>query len=171
MLKLKTHSSMIYFVSDMSKSTNTVVYKVIGPKVLSNILTWPPSFQTSELSIWCNLISTCAGECDWLFHWQYKLCATFSANININNRLPIKVYYRICTSVMVEAQVVQLVPHHPFLPLLHLSRLFLVPRNLPFLPFLLEQLLVEAKRKILILKQHSQILQTCLFTVVLIHIK
>jgi hypothetical protein len=29
--------------------------------------------------------------------WQHKLCATFSANININYRHPIKVYYRICT--------------------------------------------------------------------------
>jgi hypothetical protein len=29
--------------------------------------------------------------------WQHKLCATYSANININYRLPIKVYYRICT--------------------------------------------------------------------------
>jgi hypothetical protein len=29
--------------------------------------------------------------------WQHKLCATFSANVNINNRFPIKVYYRICT--------------------------------------------------------------------------
>ena len=29
--------------------------------------------------------------------WQYKLCATFSANVNINYRLPIKVNYRICT--------------------------------------------------------------------------
>ena len=29
--------------------------------------------------------------------WQHKLCATYSANVNINNRLPIKVYYRICT--------------------------------------------------------------------------
>jgi hypothetical protein len=28
---------------------------------------------------------------------QHKLCATLSANININYRLPIKVYYRICT--------------------------------------------------------------------------
>jgi hypothetical protein len=46
---------------------------------------------------WYNLIRTCAGECDWLFHWQHKLCATFSANVNINYRLPIKVYYRICT--------------------------------------------------------------------------
>jgi hypothetical protein len=27
----------------------------------------------------------------------HKLCATFSANVNINYRLPIKVYYLICT--------------------------------------------------------------------------
>ena len=29
--------------------------------------------------------------------WKHKLCATFSASVNINYRLPIKVYYRICT--------------------------------------------------------------------------
>ena len=29
--------------------------------------------------------------------WQHKLCVTFSANVNINYCLPIKVYYRICT--------------------------------------------------------------------------
>jgi hypothetical protein len=29
--------------------------------------------------------------------WQHKFCATLSANVNINYRLPIKVYYRICT--------------------------------------------------------------------------
>jgi hypothetical protein len=29
--------------------------------------------------------------------WQHKLCATFSASVNINYRLPIKVYCRICT--------------------------------------------------------------------------
>jgi hypothetical protein len=29
--------------------------------------------------------------------WQHKLCATLSANVNINYRLPIKAYYRICT--------------------------------------------------------------------------
>jgi hypothetical protein len=29
--------------------------------------------------------------------WQHKLCATLSANVNINYRLPIKVYYRIYT--------------------------------------------------------------------------
>ena len=48
---------------------------------------------------WYNLIRnrTCAGECDRLFHWQHKLCATFSANANINYRLPIKAYFRICT--------------------------------------------------------------------------
>jgi hypothetical protein len=29
--------------------------------------------------------------------WQHKFCATLSTNININYRLPIKVYYSICT--------------------------------------------------------------------------
>jgi hypothetical protein len=29
--------------------------------------------------------------------WQHELCATYSATLNINDRLPIKVYYRICT--------------------------------------------------------------------------
>jgi hypothetical protein len=29
--------------------------------------------------------------------WQHELCATLPANVNINYRLPIKVYYRICT--------------------------------------------------------------------------
>ena len=29
--------------------------------------------------------------------WQHKMCATLSANVNINCRLPIKVCYRICT--------------------------------------------------------------------------
>ena len=46
---------------------------------------------------WYNLVHTCAGECDWLFHWQHKWCVTLSANVHINYRLPIKVYYRICT--------------------------------------------------------------------------
>ena len=36
-------------------------------------------------------------ECDWIFHWQHKLCATFSAGVNINYRLSIKVCYRIYT--------------------------------------------------------------------------
>ena len=29
--------------------------------------------------------------------WQHKLCATLSANVNIDYRLPNKVYYCICT--------------------------------------------------------------------------
>jgi hypothetical protein len=28
--------------------------------------------------------------------WQHRLCATLSANVNINYHLPIKVYYHIC---------------------------------------------------------------------------
>ena len=50
-------------------------------------------------------LSTCADECDWLFHWQHKLCATFSANVNINYRLPIKVYYRICTPRYIRIEI------------------------------------------------------------------
>ena len=36
--------------------------------------------------------------------WQHKLCAPFSANVNINYRLPIKVYYRICTLSISESK-------------------------------------------------------------------
>ena len=45
---------------------------------------------------WYNLVHTCAGECERLFYWQHKWCATLSANVNMNYRLPIKVCYRIC---------------------------------------------------------------------------
>jgi hypothetical protein len=48
------------------------------------------------LSLLCpkeDVLITCADECDRLFHWQHKM----SANVNINYRLPIKAYYRICT--------------------------------------------------------------------------
>jgi hypothetical protein len=31
--------------------------------------------------------------------WQYQLCALLSASVNINYRLPIKAYYRICTLI------------------------------------------------------------------------
>ena len=38
--------------------------------------------------------------------WQHKLCATYSANVNINNRLPIKVYYRICTLRHISIEII-----------------------------------------------------------------
>jgi hypothetical protein len=38
--------------------------------------------------------------------WQHKLCATLSANVNINNRLPIKVYYRICTLRHIRIEII-----------------------------------------------------------------
>ena len=63
----------------------------------SNITSFFRFVDKRAIYRWYNLNRTCAGKCDWLFHWQHKLCATFSANVNINYRLPIKVYYRICT--------------------------------------------------------------------------
>ena len=38
--------------------------------------------------------------------WQHKLCATLSTNVNINNRLPIKVYYRICTLRHIRIEII-----------------------------------------------------------------
>ena len=38
--------------------------------------------------------------------WQHKLCATYSADININNRLPIKVCYRICTLKHIRIEII-----------------------------------------------------------------
>jgi hypothetical protein len=41
--------------------------------------------------------------------WQHKLCATLSANVhfvNINYRLPIKVYYRICTVRHIRIEII-----------------------------------------------------------------
>ena len=38
--------------------------------------------------------------------WQHKLCATLSANVNINCRLPIKVYYRICTLRHIRIEII-----------------------------------------------------------------
>ena len=37
--------------------------------------------------------------------WQYKLCATFSGNVDINYRLPIKVCYRICTLTHIRIEI------------------------------------------------------------------
>jgi hypothetical protein len=39
--------------------------------------------------------------------WQHKLCATLSASVNINYRLPIKIYYRICTVRHIRIEIIQ----------------------------------------------------------------
>jgi len=38
--------------------------------------------------------------------WQHELCATLSTNVNINYRLPIKVYYRICTLRHIRIEII-----------------------------------------------------------------
>ena len=38
--------------------------------------------------------------------WQQKLCATLSANVNIDYRLPIKVYYCICTLRHIRIEII-----------------------------------------------------------------
>jgi hypothetical protein len=38
--------------------------------------------------------------------WQHKLCATYSVNVKRNNRLPIKIYYRICTLRHIRIEII-----------------------------------------------------------------
>jgi hypothetical protein len=38
--------------------------------------------------------------------WQHKLCTTLSASVNMNYRLPIKVYYHICTLRYIRIEVI-----------------------------------------------------------------
>ena len=38
--------------------------------------------------------------------WQHKLCATYFANVNINNLLPIKAYYRICALRHIRIEII-----------------------------------------------------------------
>ena len=38
--------------------------------------------------------------------WQHKLCATLFASVNINYRLPIKVYYGICTLRHIKIEII-----------------------------------------------------------------
>jgi hypothetical protein len=38
--------------------------------------------------------------------WQHKLCTTLSANVNINYRLPIEAYYRICTHRHIRIEII-----------------------------------------------------------------
>ena len=67
-----------------------------GDNTNSNITSFFRFVDKRTIYRWYNLVHTCAGECEWLFHWQHKWCVTLSANVNINYRPPIKVYYRIC---------------------------------------------------------------------------
>ena len=46
------------------------------------------------------VVNVHVGELSSARIWPNKLCATYSANVNINNRLPMKVYYRICTCTL-----------------------------------------------------------------------
>jgi hypothetical protein len=38
--------------------------------------------------------------------WQHKLCATLSANVNVNYCLPIKVFYRMCTLRHIRIEII-----------------------------------------------------------------
>ena len=56
------------------KKFDHLLYKVIYN---SNIASFFGFVDKRAIYRWYNLIRTCAGECDWLFHCQHKLCDIF----------------------------------------------------------------------------------------------
>ena len=85
--------------------------RMLNIKKLWQILTWRPSFAL-EANERLGIISLAhalflvtdfpvvnvpVDELSSARIWQHKLCATLFASVNINYRLPIKVYYRIGT--------------------------------------------------------------------------
>ena len=52
------------------------------------------------------VVNVHVGELSSARIWQHKLCSTLSVNVNINYRLPIKVYYRICTLRHIRIEII-----------------------------------------------------------------
>jgi hypothetical protein len=76
-LVVETSGRIIYskFPKGIYNAFNTVGYTLVFKTKLS-ILTWPHSFpllKKPRIISSYYLISTCADECDWHFHWQHKL--------------------------------------------------------------------------------------------------
>jgi hypothetical protein len=76
---LQYHRYLVYKMSDVYHCYNIIlnVWIIFYHDLLLSLCE-----QTSELSIRYNLISTCAGECDWLFHWQHELNTLSIRNIH-----------------------------------------------------------------------------------------
>ena len=85
-----------WFITIISNSTMTFFFRFVDKRTIYRLaiisLAHAPMHVTdfSVINIYVDGLSSAR-------NWQDKLCATFSANVNINYRLPIKVYYRICT--------------------------------------------------------------------------
>ena len=102
--------------------TSTKCFSNLRKKMLLQILTWHPSFAllTNErffrfgISLAhepvhatdFSVVNVHVDELSSARIWQHKLCATLSANVNINYRLLIKVYYRICTLRHIRIEII-----------------------------------------------------------------
>jgi hypothetical protein len=77
---------------------------------LSHILTWRPwsIISLAHAPVHVTGIPVVNVHVDELSAriWQHELCATLSANVNINYRLPIKGYYRICTLRHIRIEII-----------------------------------------------------------------
>ena len=70
--------------------------------------------ETQYSCCWCSINTTDfpvvklhVDELSSARNWQHMLCVTLSANVNISNRLPINLYYRICTVRHIRIEIIQ----------------------------------------------------------------
>jgi hypothetical protein len=78
---------------------------------------------------WLSVVKVHVDELSSTRIWQHKLCVTLSASVDIKYRLPIKIYYRICTFILIRVEII----HGSF------HDIFMSPkrRHIVFAPFLI----------------------------------
>jgi hypothetical protein len=87
------HSNTTSFIRFVNKRA---IYR-LGIISLAHALVHVTDFQVVNVDV---------DELSSAWIWQHKLCATLSANVNINYRLPIKVCYRDCTLRNIRIEII-----------------------------------------------------------------
>ena len=104
---IKSQNKIIYTVVDVLNIYSLKIIKIFKinqiRRAIKTILLLRLLHQYHWLSCdkcMCDWVPRRKSTCNELSSariWQHNLCATLFANVNINYRLPIKIYYRICT--------------------------------------------------------------------------
>jgi hypothetical protein len=86
-------------------------------------------FRPKCICDWLSVVKVHVDELSSTRIWQHKLCVTLSASVDIKYRLPIKIYYRICTFILIRVEII----HGSF------HDIFMSPkrRHIVFAPFLI----------------------------------
>jgi hypothetical protein len=90
-----TQISSIY-IANMLYSNMTSFFRFVNKRAIYRLGIVPLAHAPVHVTDF-PVVNVHVDELSSAWIWQQKLCAALSANVNINYRLPIKVYYRICT--------------------------------------------------------------------------